>query len=51
MSLRVAHQAGHRGDDDYGGGAWGEAVLLGGLEEGQEGYGGEIDAGDVCVED
>lgn len=52
MALRAAHDAGHAADDDDGGGARGIGAMRGGggLEEGEEGDGGEVDAGDVCGE-
>jgi hypothetical protein len=45
VALRVAHHAGHAGDDYCGAG-----VVMGGrLEEGQAGHGGEVDGCYVCV--
>jgi len=51
VALGVPHQSGHAGNDDDGGGAGGEAVFEAFLEEGEEGYGGEVDGGDVGVHD
>lgn len=45
VALRVAHEAGHGGYDYDGRGGGGR-----GLEEGEEGDGGEVDGGDVGVE-
>jgi len=49
MPLSMAHDAGHGGDDYYG---WREVgvCFFGGLQEGQEGYGCEVDGRDVGVE-
>lgn len=43
MSLAVAHEATHAGNDNDGRGARGELVPNGGLEERKEGNGAEID--------
>jgi hypothetical protein len=51
VPLSVRHDARHGRDDDHAGGELLWALVLAGLEEGEEGHGGEVDGRDVGVED